>query len=216
MHIQEKVPSREQFLLPTLGPKLEALREEVCIGRGFQILRCGKFLLAWHASHPSVSAHSLPHLALSCMQMFLSPKRDHCWASMEQLGACWNLDSEEHSNWRVSHYAGVCLWSATAGCRSETYLTRNFASLGPSELRPPFTGPAVESFFCNVQTLIAYWGFGLYWGNVVSQNAKAHIVGHVKYAPPAGSYSACICLPAPQHTAKFHTDPQDLTATESV
>ena len=39
--IQEKVPSREHFLLPNLGPKLEALREEVRIGRGFQILRCG-------------------------------------------------------------------------------------------------------------------------------------------------------------------------------
>ncbi len=27
-----------------------------------------------------------------------------------------------------------------------TYLTRNFATLGPSELRPPFTGPSIESF----------------------------------------------------------------------
>ena len=34
--------------------------------------------------------------------------------------------------------------------------------------------------YSRLQTLIAYWGFGLYWGNVVSQNAKAHIVGHVK------------------------------------
>ena len=39
VHIQEKVPSREHFALPSLGPKLEALREEVRIGRGFQILR---------------------------------------------------------------------------------------------------------------------------------------------------------------------------------
>ncbi len=39
VHIQEKVPGREQFELPSLGPKLEALREEVRIGRGFQILR---------------------------------------------------------------------------------------------------------------------------------------------------------------------------------
>lgn len=39
VHIQEKVPSREEFPLPTLGPKLEALREEVRIGRGFQLLR---------------------------------------------------------------------------------------------------------------------------------------------------------------------------------
>ena len=27
-----------------------------------------------------------------------------------------------------------------------TYPTRNFATLGPSELRPPFTGPSIESF----------------------------------------------------------------------
>lgn len=40
VHIQERVPSREEFPLPTLGPKLEALREEVRIGRGFQLLRC--------------------------------------------------------------------------------------------------------------------------------------------------------------------------------
>ena len=40
VHIQEAVPSREDFLLPTLGPKLEKLGEEVRIGRGFQLLRC--------------------------------------------------------------------------------------------------------------------------------------------------------------------------------
>ena len=39
VHIQEAVPSREHFLLPTLGPKLEKLGEEVRIGRGFQLLR---------------------------------------------------------------------------------------------------------------------------------------------------------------------------------
>lgn len=30
------------------------------------------------------------------------------------------------------------------------------------------------------QTVIAYWGIALYWGNVVSQNQKGHIIGHVK------------------------------------
>lgn len=30
------------------------------------------------------------------------------------------------------------------------------------------------------QTVIAYWGMALYFGNVLSQNAKGHIVGHVK------------------------------------
>ena len=40
VHIQEAVPTREHFLLPTLGPKLEKLGEEVRVGRGFQLLRC--------------------------------------------------------------------------------------------------------------------------------------------------------------------------------
>jgi hypothetical protein len=44
--------------------------------------------------------------------------------------------------------------------------------------------------YSRLQTLIAYWGFALYWGNVVSQNAKAHIVGHVKCAPPACDWRA--------------------------
>lgn len=39
VHIQEAVPTREAFPLPTFGPKLEQLREEVRIGRGFQLLR---------------------------------------------------------------------------------------------------------------------------------------------------------------------------------
>ena len=39
VHIQEAVPGRKDFPLPTLGPKLEQLREEVRIGRGFQLLR---------------------------------------------------------------------------------------------------------------------------------------------------------------------------------
>ena len=30
----------EDFLLPTLGAKLEAFREEVRTGRGFQLFRC--------------------------------------------------------------------------------------------------------------------------------------------------------------------------------
>eukprot|EP00884_Botryococcus_braunii_P013847 jgi/Botrbrau1/22463/Bobra.0091s0065.1 len=77
--IQDKVPTQKEFPLPTLGPKLEAIIEEVRAGRGFALLR------------------GLP----------------------------------------------VDRW------------TRR-------------------------QVLIAYWGLALYWGNIVSQNAKGHIIGHVK------------------------------------
>ena len=31
--------------------------------------------------------------------------------------------------------------------RVDNYSTRNFATLGPSELRPPFTGPEVQSLY---------------------------------------------------------------------
>lgn len=37
--IQDKVPTTEEFPLPTLGPVLVRLREEVRIGRGFALLR---------------------------------------------------------------------------------------------------------------------------------------------------------------------------------
>ena len=64
--------------------------------------------------------------------------------------------------------------------------------------------------------MTVYWGFGLWWGKVVSQNAKGHIVGHVKnighdidrpitriYATPLpqpwhnDSVTLPPCLPAP-------------------
>ena len=31
--------------------------------------------------------------------------------------------------------------------------------------------------------MLAYWGLGLHWGKAVSQNAKGHILGHVKVRP---------------------------------
>eukprot|EP00884_Botryococcus_braunii_P012117 jgi/Botrbrau1/20906/Bobra.0135s0037.1 len=37
--IQNKVPTKEEFPLPTLGPVLERIREEVRVGRGFALLR---------------------------------------------------------------------------------------------------------------------------------------------------------------------------------
>lgn len=38
--------------------------------------------------------------------------------------------------------------------------------------------------YSQVESAIAYWGFGLYWGSARSQNAKGHILGHVKVPPP--------------------------------
>eukprot|EP00884_Botryococcus_braunii_P012120 jgi/Botrbrau1/20909/Bobra.0135s0040.1 len=106
--IQDKVPTKKEFPLPTLGPVLQGLREEVRVGRGFALLR------------------GLP----------------------------------------------VDRW------------TRR-------------------------QVVIAYWGMALYWGNVLSQNAKGHIVGHVKNIghdvrnPKTRIYATTLAQP-------FHIDPADI------
>ena len=41
--------TREDFLLPTLGAKLEGFREEVRTGRGFQLFRCTRLNLSCKA-----------------------------------------------------------------------------------------------------------------------------------------------------------------------
>ena len=41
--------------------------------------------------------------------------------------------------------------------------------------------PTVVAGACSqLESVLAYWGFGLYWGKALSQNAKGHILGHVK------------------------------------
>lgn len=38
--------------------------------------------------------------------------------------------------------------------------------------------PVLE--YSRRQSLIAYWGIGLYWGKAVPQNKKGHLIGHIK------------------------------------
>ena len=49
-------------------------------------------------------------------------------------------------------YVGDSGAVVTPFMRVDNYSTRNFATLGPSELRPPFTGPEVQSFHINMGT----------------------------------------------------------------
>lgn len=35
--------------------------------------------------------------------------------------------------------------------------------------------------------MIVYWGMGQYWGNANLQNAKAHLIGHIKVSPSTDS-----------------------------
>jgi len=44
-------------------------------------------------------------------------------------------------------YVGDSGAVVTPFMRVDNYSTRNFATLGPSELRPPFTGPEVQSLY---------------------------------------------------------------------
>ena len=42
-----------------------------------------------------------------------------------------------------------------------------------------FRGVPVDRY-SRKEIIIAYWGFGLYWGKAVSQNKKGHLIGHIK------------------------------------
>ena len=39
LFIREVLPTKATFALPTLGPRLEAIRENVRVGRGFQLIK---------------------------------------------------------------------------------------------------------------------------------------------------------------------------------
>ena len=34
--------------------------------------------------------------------------------------------------------------------------------------------------YSRKQTMIAYWGMGLFWGNARPNNKKGHLIGHIK------------------------------------
>ena len=40
LFIKETVATKAVFALPNLGPRLEAIRENVRVGRGFQLIKC--------------------------------------------------------------------------------------------------------------------------------------------------------------------------------
>ncbi|MCO6417978.1 TauD/TfdA family dioxygenase [Siccirubricoccus sp. KC 17139] len=107
----------------------------------------------------------------------------------------------------------------------------DIAAIGPEDLRVPGLAPLVEHIRRAVlhgtgfilvrgvpvdrwsvrQCAIAYFGLGTMLGEPVSQNAKGHILGHVKdigadYAQPtARGYQTAARLP-------YHTDSSDIVA----
>lgn len=63
--------------------------------------------------------------------------------------------------------------------------------------------------YSREQTIIAYWGMGLYWGTAVTQNKKGHLIGHVKDIgfdiknPETRIYGTALAQP-------YHTDISDV------
>ena len=47
--------------------------------------------------------------------------------------------------------------------------------------------------YTRQQSVIAYWGMGLYWGRALSQNKKGHLLGHVKVGVLSCHRLTCIC-----------------------
>lgn len=62
--------------------------------------------------------------------------------------------------------------------------------------------------YTRLETVAAYWIFGLFWGKAVSQNKKGHLIGHIKVrCRPSSRHSAIHAVlkkPVSHICAKFH------------
>lgn len=43
--------------------------------------------------------------------------------------------------------------------------------------------------YSPAESTTVYWGLGTYWGKIVPQNKKAHLIGHVRVCPPCLQHS---------------------------
>ena len=48
-----------------------------------------------------------------------------------------------------------------------------------ADRNPPRRGVPVDRY-SREETMVAYWGIGLYLGRANAQNRKAHLIGHIK------------------------------------
>ncbi|KAK9857232.1 hypothetical protein WJX84_004664 [Apatococcus fuscideae] len=61
------------------------------------------------------------------------------------------------------------------------------------------------------KSVLIYWGMGLYWGHAVSQNAKGHLIGHVKDIDLPGGHKDPVNRVYATHGAQpYHCDPADV------
>jgi hypothetical protein len=206
-HVMVQDVTKADFPLPTLGHKLQAFVKEAIHGRGFKLIK-GE-ALAWLGDDwgfgrvqrqpsyralgvgggDSESLGGVPRLLFvgdvppagvqaTCVsactpgQMPLSPvsrltppparaKAAYCTCAAVlwwQAGATQGAEVPMQSN---SAWVGM-VWSTRAEARGL-----------------PGAGVPVQRW-PRRDTVLAYWGVGLYWGRAVSNNKKGHLIGHIK------------------------------------
>ncbi|KIY93513.1 hypothetical protein MNEG_14449 [Monoraphidium neglectum] len=64
----------------------------------------------------------------------------------------------------------------------------------------------------RIQSLIAYWGFSLYWGRLQHQNEKAHLIGHVKEVVDPTNAKSTTRLYMTRKAQPWHVDASDLVS----
>ena len=110
--------TREDFPLPTLGPKLVAFREEVSRGRGFQLFRCAQNRAAASSRR---CAYSLELALSTCLLPGVSagaPLRRGVpvqrYSRQETMAAYWGIGTywgKAQSNNKKGHLTGHVRWA---------------------------------------------------------------------------------------------------------
>ena len=136
LHIQDVVPSRAEFPLPTLGARLDAMLDEVIAGRGFAILRC-----------PALPA---------------SPKRLEMAGTRRRGARQTALELCLHGT--ALHFYAVVLAVSLHGTLAWRHGARSRRGRCAEHGRARWRRGLPVERYTRAQILIAYWGISLYWG----------------------------------------------------
>ena len=66
--------------------------------------------------------------------------------------------------------------------------------------------------YTAAESTIVYWGLGTYWGKIVPQNKKAHLIGHVRvrylatFNADAAFMYACAAMVGTAHDSAVFTE----------
>jgi hypothetical protein len=124
--------------------------------------------------YPGCSAHAVTHNAVTLLMLSLD------WSLTRTLLVCVSPSpspSPPHTHHltqarplTAQDFPLPTLGSVLHRMRHDVHWGRGFALL---------RGIPVERY-TPLQSALAYWGIGTYWGNAVRQNKKGHLLGHVK------------------------------------